>query len=418
MSSSSGSSTTTNTQPYIMSGPTQLAAQEAAQSQIGAAQIAAQAATTNTNSAIQALMGQYNTALTYDNPIVNTGNQATAQMNYMLGLPAVSPGAAPTAPTMGTPTTPTQAQIEQYITPNVAPVYYDGKTVTATPNGDILNQYTGPGATDNVINNGNGTYTINPGFFGNGVPAGAQQAANGMVTVNQSDLPSWMQGIGSGEYGSIASLSQSPNNDALYQSYINTQEMPGLQNTYNQQMQTYNTQLNQYNNEKALYDQYNAKGTASSQDISNIITNQPGFQFTMNQGINAIQNAASAKGMLNSGNLLQSLNDYGQGLAQQYYQNYMGNLATLAGYGNTATANNVSSSMNLANQIAGQYTNLGNTQANSALSAGNALASSYLLPVANQQVSMTPYTTTSSTNSSSSGFSGGLGDIGSLGSLL
>lgn len=49
--------------------------------------------------------------------------------------------------------------------------------------------------------------------------------------------------------------------------------------------------------------------------------NQPGYQFALGQGEQAIQNSAAARGVLNTGGSLKSLNDYAQNFAQQDYQN-------------------------------------------------------------------------------------------------
>lgn len=48
--------------------------------------------------------------------------------------------------------------------------------------------------------------------------------------------------------------------------------------------------------------------------------NSPAMKFQMEQGTNAITNAASAQGLGASGNTLKALEQYGQGLASTYYQ--------------------------------------------------------------------------------------------------
>jgi len=47
----------------------------------------------------------------------------------------------------------------------------------------------------------------------------------------------------------------------------------------------------------------------------------PGYQFRMNEGLNAVLNKRSAIGGLNSGNTMRALEDYGQGMASNEYQN-------------------------------------------------------------------------------------------------
>ena len=61
------------------------------------------------------------------------------------------------------------------------------------------------------------------------------------------------------------------------------------------------------------------------------IQNTPGYQFRMDQGINAIDRAAAAKGMLGSGNRMYDLTNYAQGLASQEYDNQINRLMNLSG---------------------------------------------------------------------------------------
>lgn len=395
---SGGSSSTSSTQPYILSGPTLQASQMAAQAQVNAAQIASQAATQNTNNAIQALMQQYSTSLTYANPAINTGNQASAQMNYMLGLPAVSPGPTPTAPT--------------------APQYASiGKNSNIVGNPQATTQFNNLSSQADFIARQENMKTSNYGP-GHPDPLGESftmasvaqqlqgQAADKLTPLEEEYLVNY----------SSAGLAPGASGNTILSTLEDNTNTP-LKNTYQQQMTGYQQQLDQYNQQSDLYDKYNAMGTATPSQISNIVTNLPGFQFSQNQGINAIQNAASASGQLNSGNLLQSLDEFGQGLSQQYYQNYMGNLAGLSGLGQQSSGLAQQGANNLGGNIAGAYTNLGNSQANAALSAGQAMASSYLSPVANQQVRMFPYTTSSQT-STDGGASGALGTLGQGAGLL
>jgi len=63
----------------------------------------------------------------------------------------------------------------------------------------------------------------------------------------------------------------------------------------------------------------------------------PGYEFARGEGIRAIDQAASARGMLNSGARLRELMRYGTGVANQEFGNYQNRLAALAGLGQTAT---------------------------------------------------------------------------------
>jgi hypothetical protein len=57
----------------------------------------------------------------------------------------------------------------------------------------------------------------------------------------------------------------------------------------------------------------------------------PGYDFQVGQGIDAITRAANAGGQVAGGNVLREAQTYGQGLANQEYQNYLKGLSGLAG---------------------------------------------------------------------------------------
>lgn len=59
----------------------------------------------------------------------------------------------------------------------------------------------------------------------------------------------------------------------------------------------------------------------------------PGYQFQMDQGRAAIDQSAIARGGLNSGSTVKALTQYGQGLANQEYQQYLSNLGGIANQG-------------------------------------------------------------------------------------
>lgn len=143
-------------------------------------------------------------------------------------------------------------------------------------------------------------------------------------------------------------------------------------------------------------------GVPNSQAMNTALQNSPGYQFQLQQGNQNVNNQAAASGMQLSGNTLQSLNQFGQGLAgttyQQYlgnignslnayqgyvgdYQNYLGNLMNTVGVGQAAAAGsaaNIGNSAAMAGQasqnatgtLANANTNLGNIAVNQ----GNTLA--------------------------------------------
>lgn len=54
----------------------------------------------------------------------------------------------------------------------------------------------------------------------------------------------------------------------------------------------------------------------------------PGYQFQLQQGLNAVQNSAAGRGSLLSGGTLAGLNNYAQGVASTNYQNTFNNALT------------------------------------------------------------------------------------------
>lgn len=121
----------------------------------------------------------------------------------------------------------------------------------------------------------------------------------------------------------------------------------------------------------------------------------PGTQFRLQQGLNAMNATAAARGGLISGNALKAGQDYGQAQGSQEYQNAFNRYlksydagvnqantmynrsASLAGVGQTAT-NNLSGA---ASQYGANAANLasatGTAQGNAILAGGNARASAY-----------------------------------------
>lgn len=73
--------------------------------------------------------------------------------------------------------------------------------------------------------------------------------------------------------------------------------------------------------------------TSQTQNGFNNYLNSTGYNFQLGQGTNAIASNAAAAGTLNSGGTLKALEQYGQGLGGQYFNNYLGQLGGLAAQG-------------------------------------------------------------------------------------
>jgi hypothetical protein len=104
-----------------------------------------------------------------------------------------------------------------------------------------------------------------------------------------------------------------------------------------------------------------------SANITNRLRELPGYQFRMNEGVQARDRSAAARGMTLSGAQQKALTEYGQGLADQTYGQQLNRLASLAGTGQTATTN-----------VAQMGTNMAQAQGQNMMGAAQARGSSYL----------------------------------------
>lgn len=111
----------------------------------------------------------------------------------------------------------------------------------------------------------------------------------------------------------------------------------------------------------------------------------PGYQFDMQQGMQAIQNSAAAKGLLGSTGTMKDLNNYAQGMASNEYGNAYNRftqsqqqrynmLAGLAGTGQTAAGQITSASQNAANNISANQIAVGNASAAQNIATGNTIS--------------------------------------------
>lgn len=77
-------------------------------------------------------------------------------------------------------------------------------------------------------------------------------------------------------------------------------------------------------------------GPQGNQRATNAFQTDPGYQFATQQGIQALDRSAAGSGMFGSGNAAMALNDYGQGMANQQYGNWLQRLGGLGAQGLTA----------------------------------------------------------------------------------
>lgn len=132
---------------------------------------------------------------------------------------------------------------------------------------------------------------------------------------------------------------------------------------------------------------YTGVGLSSLQKMTNgsfadQLQNDPGYQFRMKSGQNALESSAAARGNLNSGATLKALQRYGQDFGSNEYQNAYGRLSQLANMGMNASsqlsnaAGNYGQSMNqnavgLGTALSNNYTGYGNAQGAANIAKGN-----------------------------------------------
>lgn len=137
-----------------------------------------------------------------------------------------------------------------------------------------------------------------------------------------------------------------------------------------------------YRNQQTYLNPYNqagnnALGQLSSGNLVNAstLTSDPGYQFRLSEGLNAINSNAAAKGGLNSGATLKALTQYGQNFASNEYNNAYNReynrLSQLAGYGFNSASGLANASGQLGSNLSNNYMGLGNAAAASNMAVAN-----------------------------------------------
>jgi len=157
-----------------------------------------------------------------------------------------------------------------------------------------------------------------------------------------------------------------------------------------------------------IYNQFDrAYGTEAPQtispgDVKAQLEATPGYQFTFDQGSQAIQRSALAHGNLMSGNTAMALTQFGQQLGDTTFQQALSNLASIATQGLPAQGQIASNYVNEGKDLSSLYTmaggaamqtygNIGNQYANSLNNAGEATYNATAANVAAQNAALTAY---------------------------
>ena len=102
----------------------------------------------------------------------------------------------------------------------------------------------------------------------------------------------------------------------------------------------------------------------SPQQITQQLTQMPGYQFQLSQGLDATKRQAAAMGLGLSGNTLQALDKYSQGLASTSYQNQLENLLNPIKIGQAGAANQAAAASQTGANLGNIYGAQGQNQAN------------------------------------------------------
>lgn len=111
--------------------------------------------------------------------------------------------------------------------------------------------------------------------------------------------------------------------------------------------------------------------------MSNYLRSTPGYQFRMDEGVNALNRAAAAKGMLYSGAQQKALTGYGQGLADQTYNALLDRISNLSTGGQNAALGLGGIGAQTAAGVAQSQLMSGQAQAQGIYNAYNARQSAY-----------------------------------------
>lgn len=154
-------------------------------------------------------------------------------------------------------------------------------------------------------------------------------------------------------------------------SQASKQQSNAANNAANAQMQMFNQvqqNLSPYNQfGQGILPQLNNLLSGNPAKMQSTLQAMPGYQFTLNQGLQSVQNSAAARGLGSSGAALRGAADYATGLAQSNYNTYFNQLMAGAGLGENAAAN-----------VGNNATAAGGNIGNSLIAAGNAQAAGTL----------------------------------------
>ena len=189
----------------------------------------------------------------------------------------------------------------------------------------------------------------------------AQGNINPYINFGQANIPNYQNALNAYQ-NAIPSYFDATQQ---YQNAVNL--YPSLQQGYQQAMDKYGNTINQFSNAvPSMTTPYGMSQYQQSPLYTPMVTNlaelqaTPGYQMQLQQGLQAINNSAAAKGGLLSGANEMALNNYAQNQAATGFQDAWQRAQTA--YGN-AFSQNLQGQQQTAN-VLGQQANLYNTAAN------------------------------------------------------
>lgn len=118
-----------------------------------------------------------------------------------------------------------------------------------------------------------------------------------------------------------------------------------------------------------------AFGNGTTQDRFSDFYNSPDYLLAFDEGQDAIESSAAARGGLLSGATAKAITGYGQDRATNLFGNYRNTLNNIAGLGQQAGQNSSSAAQNFGNQFMAGQAGIGAANANGQLAFGNAFGS-------------------------------------------
>lgn len=118
--------------------------------------------------------------------------------------------------------------------------------------------------------------------------------------------------------------------------------------------------------------------TNGGADMQSMLEKTPGYQFSLQQGNRAVNNALAARGLGGSaGAVAKGVANYTQGLAGNTWQNVVNSLQNVFNSQTGATQNLLNTGLSAGNALAGVGTNTANANSSAMIGAGNAQAGMY-----------------------------------------